>query len=54
MKLYRKNFDMRKGHRRKWDYMKGMRNDVGSTRNVERKALGRRRLRYDEEGGEER
>ncbi len=44
---------MRKGQRRKSDYMKGMRNDVGSFRNVTRKALGRRRLR-SEEGGEER
>jgi hypothetical protein len=29
------------------DNMKGPRNDEGSTRNLERKASGRRRLRYD-------
>jgi len=53
MKLEIKKLERRKGQGRMRDNMKGPRNDEGSTRNLERKALGRRRLRY-KEGGEER
>jgi hypothetical protein len=55
MKLEIKKFETRnrkKGHGRKRDYMKGVRNDKGRTRNLERNALGRRRLRYKERGEE--